>query len=148
MAININDYLINHANKDWRRLLERWMPPLPPDFTIWLVNKLGELIVVGNGAVHWLVVGEGKLIQIADSEERFAQLLDIGNNADQWLRLSLVNACRNAGMVLAEDECYGFNIPPALQGQYVVTNLKPTSLDKHYSLLAHLSKQDEIYWIG
>ena len=125
------------------------MPPLPRDFTIWLVNRLGEpIIVTPDGAVHWLDVGTGKLNQLATNREQFAQLLDQGNNADTWLRISIVNACRQAGMTLASDECYGFKIPPILQGQYEVTNLQPTKLDLHYSLLAHLGKQEEVYWAG
>lgn len=144
--MNVNDYLIDQAGKDWQQLLCRWTPPLPEDFTIWLVNRLGELIIINNGAVHWLVAGEGQLVKVADSQQHFAQLLDNGSNAERWLRLSLVNDCRRAGMTLADNECYGFKIPPILQGQYEVANLKPTPLDQHYSLLAHLHKQEEIYW--
>jgi len=145
--MNINDYLINQVSKDWSTLLHAWIPPLPRDFTIWLVNRLGELfVVVPDESVHWLNVGAGKLNRVANTREHFAQLLDRGNNADNWLRISLVNACRNAGLQLTADECYGFKIPPALQGQYVVENLQPTKLGAHYSLLAHLNKQEEIYW--
>ena len=115
--MNINDYLINQVGADWGKLLHAWIPPLPRDFTLWLVNRLGELfIVVPDGSVHWLEVGSGKLNRLANSREHFAQLLDRDNNADSWLRTSLINACRSADMQLAKDECYGFKIPPALQG--------------------------------
>jgi len=147
--MNINDYLIDQSGKDWGTLLQSWMPPLPLNFTIWLVNRLGEpVIATPDGAIHWLDVGASRLNKVADSREQFAHLLDQGSNADKWLRISIVNACRLAGMTLAPDECYGFKIPPILQGQYDVNNLQPTKLATHYSLLAHLGKQEEIYWAG
>ncbi|HEX2584914.1 MAG TPA: T6SS immunity protein Tdi1 domain-containing protein, partial [Steroidobacteraceae bacterium] len=144
--MNINDYLIDQSGKDWGVLLQGWMPPLTADFTLWLVNRLGELIIsTPDGSIHWLDAGANKLHQLATSREQFAQLLDHGNNADKWLRISLIDACRQTGMTLASDECYGFKIPPILQGQYEVTNLQPTKLAAHYSLLVHLGKQEEIY---
>ena len=145
--MNVNDYLIDPRGMDWKVLLKSWVPPLPDDFAVWLVNRLGEVIVVlPDESIHWLELGSGTLHRLASNREHFAQLLDSGNNADKWLRLSLIDACCRSGMILAMGECYGFKIPPALQGKYEVSNLKPSPLDRHYSLLAHLVKQEEIYW--
>jgi len=145
--MDINDYLINLTGKDWPQLLRRWTPPLPADFSLWIVNRLGELIVVDeNEKVYFMQVGTGVLHSVADNRQQFAQRLDLMENADVWLRISLVDACSKANMRLADHECYGFKVPPVLQGQYAIDNLQPTLLDKHYSLLAHLVKQEDIYW--
>jgi hypothetical protein len=147
--MNIHDYLIDPRGKDWQKLLAYWIPPLPPDVALWLVNRLGEaLFATPDGAIHRLVVGTGVVERLAPDRTTMARLLDVRENADAWLRIGLVEGCRGAGMQLAPDECYGFKVPPALFGEYAVSNLQPTNLYSHYSWLSHLAKNDEIYWIG
>jgi hypothetical protein len=146
--MNIHDYLIAQAGKDWTRLLSYWIPPLPPRFTLWLVNRLGDVFVtVESNAVVKLDVGTGSCVEVARNREHFAQLLDTADHADQWLRIRLTDACRRAGMNLGPYECYGFKIPPTLGGQYEVSNLVPTNLAVHYSYQAYICKQTEIYWV-
>ena len=146
--MNINDYLIAQPGKDWVKLLSYWTPPLPPRFTLWLVNRLGDVFaVLETHAVIRLDVGRGNCEEIAGSREHFAQLLDADDNADLWLRIRLVDACRRAGMHLSPHECYGFRIPPTLGGQYEASNLVPTHLAAHYSYQAYICKQTDVYWI-
>jgi hypothetical protein len=146
--MNINDYLIAQAGKDWARLLSYWTPPLPPRFSLWLVNRLGDAFVVSeNAAVLRLDVGSGSCAEVARNRDHFARLLDTADNADQWFRTRLVDACRRAGMTLGSYECYGFKIPPTLGGQYEVGNLVPTNLAVHYSYQAYICKQTDIYWV-
>jgi hypothetical protein len=146
--MNINDYLISQPGKDWARLLKYWTPPLPTRFTLWLVNRLGDVFVIlESNAVLRLDVGTGSCDEIARNREHFAQLVDAGDNADQWLRIRLVDACRRAGMNLGPYECYGFKIPPTLGGQYEVSNLTPTNLAVHYSYQAYICKQTDVYWL-
>ena len=147
--MDIRDFLIDPAGKDWKRLLGYWRPPLPPDATLWFVNLLGEpFLVTPDGEVHWLTVGTGTLSAVAPTREDFARLLDQRQNAENWLRISLVQSCRAAGVSLGADECYGFKIPPPLLGKYEVANLQPTNIYSHYSWLSHMTRQDEIYWTG
>lgn len=146
--MNVQDYLIAQPGKDWRRLLGFWMPPLPAHFTLWLVNRLGEVFVVAdNSAVLRLEVGTGSCAEVARDREHFARLLSDADNADLWLRIRLTDACRKQGMALGTNECYGFKIPPTLGGAYDVSNLKPTHLAVHYSYQAYICKQTEVYWI-
>jgi hypothetical protein len=147
--MNIQALLMDPAGKDWKKLLGYWTPPLPANATLWFVNLLGEIFVASSdGAIQLLTVGTGALSTVAPSRDAFAQLLDRRDNADVWLRISLVEGCRAAGIVLASDECYGFKIPPPLLGKYEVANMQPTSIYSHYSWLAHMTRQDEIYWTG
>ena len=146
--MNVNDYLIAHADKDWPRLLKDWVPPLPPRYKVWLVNRLGEPFVVrDDNTVLRLDVGAGTCAEVARDPEQFAQLLDTGDTADLWLRIRLVDACRRGGMNLKPFECYGFKIPPTLGGTYDPSNLRPTHLAIHYSYQAYICKQSDIYWI-
>lgn len=146
--MNVNDYLISPEGKDWGRLLSYWAPPLPARFNVWLINRLGDTFVVGeNNAVLRLDVGAGTCVEVARDCDHFAQLLDVGRNADEWLKIALVEGCRRAGMTLGPYECYGFKIPPTLGGRYEVANLVPTNLLVHYSYQAYICKQNEIYWI-
>jgi hypothetical protein len=146
--MNITDYLLAHAGTDWRQLLGYWTPPLPSRFSMWLVNLLGDVFVISEDhTVLRLDVGSGSCQVLARNREHFAQLLDDGVHADEWLRLRLVDECRRAGMTLGKHECYGFRIPPALGGQYEVANLVPTHLAIHYSYQSYICKQSDVYWI-
>lgn len=39
--MDVNDYLISQAGKDWRTLLSGWLEILPKSFTLWMVNRFG-----------------------------------------------------------------------------------------------------------
>jgi hypothetical protein len=140
--MNLSDYLLSQDGHDWSSLLTEWADVLPPDFTIWIVNRLGDLVVVlPDGSVHMLDVGIGSLKRLADSREHFVEAIDEGDNAGQWLAIPLVDACVASGMTLSGDECYGFKIPPMLGGSYEASNLEPTSLAVHYGLLGEIYRQ-------
>lgn len=140
--MNLTDYLLPQEGHDWAMLLSDWRGLLPGNFTIWIVNRIGDLVVVlDDGSVHLLDVGAGRLTRLADSREGFVDALDEGDNASQWLAVPLVDACTAQGMSLAADECYGFKVPPMLGGTYDVSNLEPTSLAVHYALLAQIHQQ-------
>lgn len=147
--MKIEDFLIDPAGKDWGKLLGYWIPPLPADFTLWLVNRLGEPIFsASDGGIYRLTVGSGTIERLASDRRSFANSLDVTSNADAWLRIRLVSECRNLGMHLTTEECYGFKVPPQLFGKYETANLQPTNIYSHYSWLSHLAKQDAIYWTG
>jgi hypothetical protein len=147
--MNIQDYLIDPGNKDWQKLLGYWKSKLPSDAALWFVNRVGEVFFSrSDGSVSRLIVGTGEIEFLAANRPEFARLLDIPGNTEEWLRIGLVDGCRRAGMQLAADECLGFKIPPALLGKYEVSNLQPTNIYSHYSWLAHLTRPDEIYWVG
>ena len=133
---NIQDYLIDQVGKDWSELLSGWAPPLPESFTIFLVNRLGDIFAIfDDGAVHMLDVGVGTVTRLADDRDDFSTKIDLDDNAENWLMLSLVDSCVSAGMVLGQNQCYGYKVPPILSGKYTLENLEPTDLSVHYSFL-------------
>jgi hypothetical protein len=147
--MNINDYLISQTGISWSVLLKDWIPPLPQEFRLWLVNRLGDVFVLAaSERVMHLDLGSGSCVEVARDRQHFAALLDSRPNAEQWLRISLVNECRRMGMQLGPFECYGFKIPPTLGGAYEASNLTPTKLSAHYSYQAYICKQQDVYWVA
>jgi hypothetical protein len=65
----------------------------------------------------------------------------LDNNANDWLLMTLIDRCVSAGMVLADNQCYGYKIPPILGGKYTLENLEPTDRSIHYSFLADIYRQ-------
>jgi hypothetical protein len=56
MLVNINDYLITQTGKNWPDLLSGWREALPENFTLWMVNRFGDLFTVHeDGSVHMLL---------------------------------------------------------------------------------------------
>ena len=98
--MNINDYLIDQADKDWATHLGDWIPPLPSSFTLWLVNRFGDVFIVADddNSVHMLDVGAGTLTRVANDRSHFADLLDTADSANNWLMIPLVDVCRAVGM--------------------------------------------------
>ena len=140
--MDLKDYLIPQAGKDWRALLSGWLEVLPPSFTLWMVNRFGDLFVVlDDGSVCMLDVGVGSFKRLANSRSHFASLIDVGDNANHWLMIPLVKACVAAGLTLGPNQCYGYDIPPVLGGQYQPGNVSVTDIAGHYAFLADIYRQ-------
>ena len=140
--MDVNDYLIEQTGKDWPELLSSWSPPLPESFEIWLVNRFGDVLAAfDDGSIHMLDVSTGEMTRIADDRDHFCTLIDLGNNANDWLMIPLIDRCVAAGMILRGNQCYGYKIPPMLDGACTVENIEPTDLSVHYSLHADIYNQ-------
>jgi hypothetical protein len=140
--MNVQDYLIDQDGKDWPELLSGWTPPLPESFTIWFVNRFADLAVVfEDRSVHLLDVNIGTVKRIAADREEFIRKIDLDDNANNWLMIPLVDSCVSAGMVLHEDQCYAFKLPPILGGEYSVENIVPTNLSINYLFMADVCRQ-------
>lgn len=139
---DINEYLIDQTGKDWSKLLQDWSPPLPEEFTIWMVNRLGDIIAVyEDDSVHMLDIGAATVQHLANNRDDFIEQIGNDENANLWLAISLVDACIAVGMRLDTDQCYSYTIPPFLGGKFEVGNLHPCDLSVHYSYLAHIYRQ-------
>jgi hypothetical protein len=125
-------------------LLSGWAEILPPSFTVWLVNRFGDVLVVrDDGSVHLLDIGVGTFVQVAGSRKRFAELMNIPKNANNWLAIPLVDRCVAAGLVPGSNQCYGYKVPPLLGGAYAVENVALVDLAENYAVLAGIWKQAE-----
>ena len=141
--MSIHDYLIDHRGLDWPSLFADWTWLVPKQFTVWLMNRFGDLFLVfDDGSVHMLDVGLGVRRRLADNRAHFSKLLEVGDNANTWLMIPLVNACVSAGMVPGgTTQCYGYKVAPILGGSYNVGNVVPLDLTTHYAILANLYRQ-------
>ena len=140
--MDLPDYLIDQEGYDWPTIVADWSWLLPSSFTIWMVNRFGDLFLVSNdGSVQLLDVGAGTVSLLAPDKETFYSLVDQGNSADNWFLMSLTDACVEAGMKLEFGQCYTFVVPPALGGQYELNNIKPGSFVVNHGLLAQIHEQ-------
>ncbi|WP_227818216.1 DUF1851 domain-containing protein [Nitrogeniibacter aestuarii] len=140
--MNISDYLIDQAGHDWAAMLSDWAWLLPEDLTVWMVNRFGDIIFVpDDGSVQLLDIGAGVVTPLADSREAFCTLIDTGDNADNWLLISLTNECVAAGLTLPPGQCYSFRVAPVLGGKYEVGNIEVVDLAVNYGLLAQIHQQ-------
>ena len=131
--MNSRPYLLDHHDWQWQELLQHWASLLPPAYTVWLVNRLGDLFLqVGDGSIQHLDVGAGTLRQVAAKREEFCQLLCDPEQADFFLMIPLVDELVAAGRVLGPGECYSYRLAPAFQGSYTLENLVIRSVSEHY----------------
>ena len=141
-SVTVHDYLIDHVDIDWAIVLRPWHWLLPEEFTVWLVNCFGDLFLVfDDGTVHMFDVGGGRVTQIARDRDDFLNLIDEGDNANQWLMIPLIDRLVAADVVLKPGYCYGYRQPPVLGGDYTVENTVVIPIAEHYSFHATIHEQ-------
>jgi hypothetical protein len=141
-VVKVNEYLIDLGEFGWQAMLTGWAEILPQTFTIWLVNRFGDVfIITEDGTVYQLDISGGTLCRVADTRDHFATLIDFPQNANNWLMIPLVDQCIKSGMSLQPGQCYGFKIPPLLGGEYELSNIAPVDLAQNYAFLADIWSQ-------
>ena len=140
--MQVTDYLIDHQDFNWSGLLADWNWLLPSEFTVWLMNRFGDLfIVLDDGAVHMLDVGGGSLEHVATSRDDFIDKIDKEDNAANWLMIPLVDRLVAAGKTLSPGRCYSYVIPPVLGGSYELNNIITLSIVEHYGVYGSFHRQ-------
>jgi hypothetical protein len=140
--MNLNDYILDHSKVDWPNVLRDWLWLIPDHLTVWIMNRFGDLFVVlDDGTIHMLEIGGGRITKIAESRDDFADKIDGGENANQWLMIPLVDKLVSAGVRLSKGTCYGYRIPPVIGGDYTVENTAVVSIPEHYSFHADIHQQ-------
>ena len=132
-----NDYLIDQAGFDWQAMLAGWADILPETFTMWLVNRFGDVFIIGeDSSVHHLDIAGGTLHRVADTREQFADLIDVPQNANNWLMIPLVDQCvklvwcfhRGSAMASRFHLCSGVRTNPGTSRQWIWWRTTPFSL--------------------
>jgi hypothetical protein len=140
--MNVYDYLIDHSGLDWARLLSGWDWLVPPEISVWLMNRFGDLfLILPDGSIHMLDVGGGSLTKLAESRDEFTRIIDEDENADDWLMIPLVDQLVTAGRVLEPGQCYSFVTPPILGGEYSVENTMVVPILEHFGLYGSYHEQ-------
>jgi hypothetical protein len=131
--MTVQDYLIDHTNFDWPKLLVGWTWLLPPQFTVWLVNRFGDLfLILPDGSIHLLDVGAGTLTKLADSQDEFFSKIDEGQNAITWLMIPLIDELVAAGIQLQPGQCYSYQNLPVVDGKPTPDNTQVSGIVEHY----------------
>jgi hypothetical protein len=142
--VNLHDYLVDCSCLDWQKLLGSWHWRLPQRLTPWMMNRFGDLFLkTEDGKIHVLRLDDGSLRCLAGSREEFSDLLDLGDNASDWLLIPLVNQLVAAGKVLINKQCYGFIQIPILGGDYVVENIAVRDVEFQYAALGPIFEKLE-----
>src|SRR6516225_637888 len=90
--MNVHDYLIDPSDLDWVQLLSGWGWLLPSEFSVWLMNRYGDLfLILPDATVHMLDTGDSSRTKLAESKGDFARIIDEEGNADDWLMIPLVD---------------------------------------------------------
>jgi hypothetical protein len=142
--VNLHDYTIDHASFDWQKMVATWHWRLPSQFTTWIMNRFGDLFLkTEDGRIHVLRLDDGTLRCLADSRDHFCDLLDRGNNANDWLMIPLVDRLVAAGKTLKPGECYAFIQIPIVGGDYAVENVAVRTVESQYAALGPIFEQLE-----
>lgn len=139
-----DDYLIDHSDFDWKALLGSWEWLLEDEMEVapWLVSRFGDLFFIDElGIVNWLNVSDGELTEVASSEAEFIELLDTGDNADDWFLMSLVDDMLVAGKTLAAGQCYGFKTLPVLGGEFEASNVEVRTIIDYWMVCGRIHAQ-------
>jgi len=119
----------------WRWLLEKDFHPI-------VMTAFGDWFLLDqDGSVHFLDLVAGKLSKVAESGEQFKRIMGRPKNLDQWFMAEVVQSLLDSGMVLGENQCFGFKIPPVLGGKIEVANIEPTDIAVHQGLLSQIHEQ-------
>ena len=138
----LDDYLIEHSEIDWPNVLSPWHWLLPEEFTVWLMNRFGDLFVVLDDSSVWMFdVGGGSFEQVASCRDEFYDSIENDETANQWLMIPLIDHLVAAGKHVSPKRCYGYIIPPVLGGEYTAKNTSLISIDEHYSFHASVYEQ-------
>jgi hypothetical protein len=140
--MDLSNYVIEQQGVDWSDGLRAWDRILPGEFTLWMVTRLCDLIIVDEaGVVSFVDVSAGSIERIAATREEFCDVVDLDGNAANWFAFRLVDACLEAGMELSKGRCYGLSIPSVLGGRYEVANVRSIDIVEYLRFLADVHGQ-------
>ena len=140
--MSARDYLIDHRGYDWGSLLSDWAWLLPKSFTLWLMNRFGDLfIVLDDGTVHMLDVEGGTFRKVAESREDFGAKIDDPEIAYNWLMIPLVDELVQHGVRLRKGQCYAYKQLPILGGDYILENVAVIGIPEHFRAYGSIHRQ-------
>lgn len=132
----LDNYILDQTRFDWPEILKSWSWLIPAEFTVWIVNRFGDLfIVLEDGQVFQLRMDDGKFERLAASKDEFCTKIDKNGNASEWLYIPLVDELVAEEINLTDSQCYGFVQYPVVGGDYVAKNVKPISVAEYISFM-------------
>ena len=140
--MNIHDYLIDQTGLDWSALLVEWRWLLPPEFSVWLFTRAGDLLItLPDGSIHLLDVGAGELRRVAASSDDACVKIDDPKVADDWLMIPVINQLVASGCRLGSGQCYSYRVLPVLGGNYTPEGRVLLPIREHFGAWGSLHRQ-------
>ncbi|ELA7884033.1 DUF1851 domain-containing protein [Vibrio parahaemolyticus] len=109
---------------DIRKGLTAWNWLDFSDKTFVTANLFGDMFLESSEGIYFFDTLEGTLTVIATDQNELQSLLNTKQGQEQLLMVSLVSEALANKLILSENECYDFIIPPCLGGELSVDNLQ------------------------
>ena len=141
MNIQFSDLVINFDGIEDEELIKNWEWLVPEEFKPILVSSFGDIFFIDDSdKVHWLSTSEGILEQVASSEEVFQKLLENEDKLEEWFLPHFVHQLKESGETLANEEVYGFNHLPGLDGPFEIDNISKVDVLEYIQSAGELLK--------
>lgn len=140
--MKLEDYVISQAGITCPDILSDYTKLSGINFTVWIVNLFGDIIMVNSDeSISYFDSSSGEMNVIAKDRDSFCELIDAGNNANDWLMIPLVDKCKSAGLFIGKNQCYSFKHPPVLGGEYLPGNVHVCDIAVHYGFMSDITNQ-------
>nr|WP_121273381.1 T6SS immunity protein Tdi1 domain-containing protein [Pedobacter schmidteae] len=142
MIGQFTSYIKDKSKINIESVLSDWNWILPKQLEVLYITLFGDIFFTDNeGGVNWLDTGSFNLNKVAESLEKFHRLLLDEENVNTWLLPHLCEELITSGQKLEQEQVYSFKLMPALGGEYVVDNIKPTDIYVHFSISGQIGEQ-------
>jgi hypothetical protein len=140
--MNIEKLTIDFSGIDFDKLLAKWSFLVKGNFKPVLMTLFGDSFLSdGHQNIYFLDLASGTFEIVASNIDEFNKLLANEEQANEWFMPWLVNEIENNKDKLRPGQCYGYIIPPFLNGKLVRENIVIEDIYVHYSSLAKIFSQ-------
>jgi hypothetical protein len=133
--MELSEISLNHEAVDWSKCLQHWSWLLKdnPEFSIWMVTKFAEILVVDNEEAVWFISTAGASFEkVAESIDDFSDSLSDPEVIDYYFMPSVILSLEAEGKKLKEAECFGFITPNVFQEcTFDTNNFKVTKIESY-----------------
>jgi hypothetical protein len=139
---DLKAYTIPLDDLDLSRVLKTWNWLTGGNKTVIALTKLGDILLKDNqDRLFFLDTGKGKIEIIHEHYLDFVNGKLSNNVYEEILLTILVDKLRSNGKTLKSNQVYSFYKLPVIGGRYIVENIFPLDLYKHYGVTGEINLQ-------
>jgi len=140
--MKLEDITIIADGIDWNKCLQHWNWLLQkcPEFSIYLVTKFAELLVIDNSEAIWFLSTSGASFEkVADNELEFFELCENQEEFDFFFMPQVIEQLTLSGIELKQGECFGFITPSVFaECTFAPSNFKAISVENYLIALGDM----------
>lgn len=108
-----------------------------------LISVMGDMFLQDkkDGTIHFLDFVDGEITKIADSGDKFSNLLSEKDFVINYFPVQFIGDLKLVGNVLEPENVYSFKVPPRLDGELNLDNIEQCNCIVNSSLTAQMHKQ-------